>query len=108
MRRSVRSSTAIRVAEDVVPIAEFKAHLSEVVRGLHGRRRPVVITHNGRPAAVMLSPTEFDRLSERARFVTAVDEGLSDLADGHIVSDAELTEELDKRYGKRRAKRAVR
>lgn len=69
MGRRTPRAEAIQVSEDIVPIAEFKAHLSEVVRGLLVRRRPFIVTQNGRPAAVVLSPAEFDRLSYLARFV---------------------------------------
>jgi prevent-host-death family protein len=53
----------INVAEDIVPIGEFKTHASEFIRKMHETGRPMVITQNGRPAAVMLTPdeyTEFD------------------------------------------------
>ena len=91
--------SSIRVAEDIVPIAEFKAHLSEVVRSLPGRRRPVIITQSGKPAAVVLSPAEFDRLSYHARFVDAVQEGLADAAQERVISDDELGALLDERFG---------
>jgi len=99
MRRPRNAAENLRVSEDIVPIAEFKAHLSEVVRGLPARRRPVVITQNGKPAAVVLSPAEFDRLSYRARFVAAVEEGLADVQKGRLLSDKEVQEMLDDRFG---------
>ena len=99
MGRSTRARAAIQISEDIFPIAEFKAHLSELVRGLPARGRPVVVTQNGKPAAVMLSPAEFDRLSYGARFVAAVDEGLLDIKDGRVISNDALDRVLDKRYG---------
>lgn len=99
MSRSTRSPETIHVKDDIVPIAELKAHLSEVVRGLPARRRPVVVTQNGKPAAVILSPAEYDRLSHHARFVAAVEEGLEDIDEGRVLSDAAVGKLLDKRYG---------
>jgi len=99
MRRPVRGADAIHVSEDIVPIATFKAHLSEVVRGLASRRRPFIVTQNGKPAAVVLSPGEFDRISYHARFVGAVSEGLADVEDGRLLSNAELGKILDERFG---------
>jgi prevent-host-death family protein len=99
MRKPAHGAESIQVAEDIVPIATFKAHLSEVVRTLSARRRPVVITQNGKAAAVVLSPAAFDRLAHHARFVEAVHEGLDDVEQGRVVSDAELGRLLDRRYG---------
>lgn len=99
MRKSSHDPVSIHVSEDIVPIAEFKAHLSRLVRELQGRSRPVVVTQNGRPAAVVLSPDEFDRLSYRARFVESVSEGLEDIEAGRVVTDTALARVLDERYG---------
>jgi prevent-host-death family protein len=92
-------SPELQISEDIVPIARFKAHLSEIVRGLRTRRRPVVVTQNGEPAAVVLSPEEFDRLAYHARLVDAVEDGLADASAGRVISDAELERIVDRRYG---------
>jgi prevent-host-death family protein len=91
--------STLQVAEDIVPIGEFKAHLSERIRDLRETRRPMVITQNGRAAAVMLAPEEFDRLTRHARFVEAVQEGLDDVEAGRVVDDDELGRQLDARFG---------
>lgn len=93
----------LRVAEDILPIADFKARASEVVRGLRSHRRPVVITQSGKPAAVLLTPEEFDRLTQRARFLAAIDEGLTDSKAGRVVSDEELGRMLDDEFGEFKA-----
>ncbi len=86
---------ALEVGRDILPIGEFKAHASETVRGLKHRRRPLVITQNGRPAAVLLAPADFDRLTARDRFLAAVEEGLADVKAGRVVSDEDLERDLD-------------
>jgi len=91
----------IQVSEDILPIASFKAHASEVVRSLRARGRPMIITQNGRPAAVLLSPEEFDRLTYRERFRAAVREGLDDAEAGRVVSDRDLDEVVERELGKR-------
>jgi prevent-host-death family protein len=61
-----------------------------VLRQLHERRRPVVITQNGRPTAVLVSPEDFDDLTEERRLVAAVSDGLADVEAGRVVADEEL------------------
>jgi prevent-host-death family protein len=82
-----------RFSEDVLPIGEFKAKAAAVLRKLREHRRPVVLTQNGRPAAVLISPEEFDRLAERERFIAAVEEGLADARAGRVVDDDLLDDE---------------
>lgn len=54
----------LHISEDIIPIGKFKAQASKVIRQLHETDRPVVITQNGVPVAVVLTPEEFDRLVE--------------------------------------------
>ncbi len=89
----------LQIAEDIVPIGEFKAHVSQLIGKVQRSHRPVVITQNGRPAAVLISPADFDRLSEQARFVAKVQAGLGDAAQDRTVTDEELTAELKKEFG---------
>ena len=100
MYGSSNGTKIMRLAEDIVPIAEFKAHLSEVVRDLRDRGRPMVITQNGKPAAVLLSPEDFDQLTYHSRVVASVNEGLKDLESGRVVSHAQVGKVLDERFGK--------
>ncbi len=100
MNRSENGSVPVlQVADDILPIGELKAHLSEKIRELRGRRRPFVVTQNGKAAAVLLAPEEFDRLTNQARFVAAVQEGLDDHEAERVVSHEELGRRLDERFG---------
>ncbi len=81
-----------------MPIAHLKANLSEVIRGLETRPRPVVITLNGKPAAVVMSPREFDRLTSHQRVVDAVDQGLADIEAGRSRDGEAVFDELEAKY----------
>ncbi len=97
MNRSV-SGTVLQVAEDIVPIGELKAHLSERLRHVREGGRPLIVTQNGKAAAVVLSPEEFDRLTYQARFVEAVREGLEQAGAGKLVTHDALGKLLDGRF----------
>ncbi len=89
----------IQVAEDIVPLAKFKAQASQLFRQLHQEQRPLVITQNGKPAAVLMTPQEFDRLREHDRFLEAVREGLADSEAGRLIDDDDLAVELEQEFG---------
>ncbi len=48
----------------VLPLAEIKKRLSEIVDGVEARHDRVVLTRNGRPAAVIISPDELESREE--------------------------------------------
>ena len=47
-----------------LPLSEAKARLSGLVDEVSGRDEEIVITRNGRPAAVLVSADEFDSWKE--------------------------------------------
>ena len=89
---------SIQISEDIFPLGQFKTHASRVLRNLHEKNRPIIITQNGKPAAVLLTPEEFDRLSKQEQFVTAVRDGLQDVKAGNIISDEELSAKLREEF----------
>ena len=90
---------SLRVSEDIVPLGEFKARAATIVKELEERENPLVITQNGRPAFVVMSPREFDRMREKQAFLESVAQGLADIRAGRIVGDEELLERLDAEFG---------
>jgi len=97
--RSVRGSV------DVVPIGQFKARTTYWLERLGGTKRPMVITQKGRPAGVLMSPSEFDRLQDRERFLEDVAAGLADANAGRTVTTAELRKSLGIERARRRSSR---
>ena len=81
----------LRVSDGVIPLGEFKSHAASYLKDLDG---PVVITQNGRPAGVRLSPIEYDRLCEQQRFLESIAAGVVDAQTGRIMDEVTLQEHL--------------
>jgi prevent-host-death family protein len=85
-------------AANILPLAAFKAHASEIINGMKADNRPIVITQNGSAAAVLLPPEEYDALVERAEFLRAVERGLEDSKAGRLIDHDDLAAEMASRY----------
>ncbi len=85
----------IHISEDIVSLSDFKNHASKILHQVRTFHRPVIITQNGKPAGVIISPAEFDALSEKNRFMKAINSGLTDVEQGHVLTDKELDKALD-------------
>jgi len=49
---------------ETLSLAEIKAHLSEIVDRVEHQHERIVLTRNGRPAAVLLSPEDLEALED--------------------------------------------
>ena len=89
----------IIISEDVVPVGQFKAEMASWLKRVSKHHRQIMITQNGKPAGVLISPDDYDRIQETERFLRSVARGLADAEEGRTMS----TKELRKRLAQRRA-----
>lgn len=79
-----------------LPLAEVKNRLSEVVNTLVASHERVVVTRNGRPAAVLISPDDLESLEETLEvladqeLVRQLVDSRADIAAGRVHTAAEL------------------
>ena len=84
-----------------LPLAEIKAHLSEIIDEVEQQHERVILTRNGRPAAVILSLDELEGMEETMDILSDPDalrqikESEEAIARGEYVT----LEELRKQYG---------
>ena len=75
------------VTMSLLPLAEVKAHLSEVVQRVSTQHERVTITVHGRPAAVLISVDDLESLEETIA----------------VLSDADLMQQLRESEAERAA-----
>lgn len=82
------------ISEDIIPLDQFKTKATQFLKSINDTNRSIVITQNGKPSAVVLSPSEFDRLRYQSRFINAIQAGLADVEAGRVVDDDMLDQIL--------------
>jgi antitoxin YefM len=87
----------ISISNDIVPIAEFKAGISKWFKSIQKAGHPLIITQNGKPAGVLLSPGDYDELVYKKAFLDSVSRGISDAESGNVYSTKELKAALSER-----------
>ena len=87
----------INIANDIVPLADFKVQISKYLNNIKSTGRPMVITQNGKPAGVILSPDDYDELIYQKSLIESIHRGLSDIKKGDVFTTEELKAELEKK-----------
>ncbi len=86
----------ILVANDIIPVGQFKSGLAKYLKEIQNKRNSLIITQNGKPAGVLISPSEFDDLRQTKLFIDTISRGLSDSERGEVLSTSQLRSELQK------------
>lgn len=85
---------------EALPLSSVKAHLSELVDRVEGQHDRVVVTRNGRPAAVLISHEDLEGLEETLAALTDPDlmkqirDSEAAVAAGDVVSLDELRKRI--------------
>jgi antitoxin YefM len=89
---------------ETLPLSSVKAHLSEIVDRVEGQHDRVVVTRNGTPAAVLVSPEDLESLEETLAIMSdpalmaQIDESRQAIADGELGTTlADLRAEHERR-----------
>ena len=84
------------VMSETLPLAEIKAHLSEIVDRVESEHERITLTRRGRPAAVLISPQDLEALEDSLELLAdprarrAIERGRKEIAAGKGVRIDEL------------------
>jgi antitoxin YefM len=87
-----------RPSVDVRPVTEFRAHTSAVLEQVHATKRPVVLTQNGRSAAVLLDVEVYESLMEEVAVARDIRTAETQLDAGMGIPHADVEKRLRERY----------
>jgi antitoxin YefM len=88
--------TIILVMQETLPLAEIKAHLSEIVDRVEHEHDRVVLTRNGRAAAIIMSTEDLEALEDTLELLSdaaalkEIERARQDIARGRVVTAEKL------------------
>ncbi len=78
--------TRLILDEDVKPLSEFRANVTTCISQVRRTKRPVVITHHGKSAAVLLGVSEYEGLMQKMEVLEDIRVAETQLSHGKGVS----------------------
>jgi prevent-host-death family protein len=85
------------ITKDIQPMTTFRNHSADIMRHLKETKRPVILTVNGKAAAVVQDAEAYQRLLDLAAKADAAEgirQGLEDMQAGRSRPAAEVFEEF--------------
>ncbi len=88
----------IMFAEDVHPVSEFRSKAAGFITQVHNTKRPLVITQNGKSAAVLLDVATYDSMVEKLELLQDVDAGSKQIEAGKGITHSEAHNIVRSKY----------
>jgi prevent-host-death family protein len=92
----------IDITKDIQPLTTFRNNSVKFMKRLKKTRRPIILTVNGKPEAVVQSAAEYQRLLDIAAAADVnegIRQGFEDLHEGRTRPMNEVFEEMRRKYG---------
>jgi prevent-host-death family protein len=92
----------IDITKDIQPLTTFRNNSVKFMKRLKKTRRPIILTVNGKPEAVVQSAAEYQRLLDLAAQADPEEglrQGLEDIAKGRTRPAREVFAKLREEYG---------
>jgi prevent-host-death family protein len=93
---------AMDITKDIQPMTTFRNHSAEIMQHLKETKRPVILTVNGKAAAVVQDAEAYQHLLDLVAEASAAEgirQGLEDIRNGHSRPAGEAFDEIRAEYG---------
>ena len=87
---------SLSISEDIKSVSELKKKTNEIFRQMHHTGRPIIVTVNGRPDAVLLGVDVFEKKLKSLNLGTLLAEAEIDIREGRTRGARDFLKEFQK------------
>ena len=80
----------MNISEDIKPITYLKSRAADLLKQINQTHRPVVITQNGEPKAILQDPESYENMRNAIGILKLISQGEKDIKDGRSKSQEEV------------------
>ena len=80
----------MNISRDIKPVTYLKSRASSLLKQINETHRPVVITQNGEPRAVLQDPESYENMRNAIGLLKLISLGEEDVKDGKSKSQEEV------------------
>ena len=92
---------AMNITSDIKPVSYLKSHAAEILKQINDTHRPMVITQNGEPKAVLQDPESYDNMRKAITLLKLISEGEENIKHGQVKPQEKVFENIEKVLAKR-------
>ncbi len=85
----------MNLSEDIRPITYLKSRAADLLKQINETHRPVVITQNGEPKAVLQDPESYENMRNAIGILKLISQGEEDIKNGKSKSQEEVFANID-------------
>lgn len=85
----------MNITTDIKPITYLKAKAADLLKHINETRRPVIITQNGEPRAVLQDPESYENMRNAIGLLKLISQGEGDIRAGRVKSQEDVFKDME-------------
>lgn len=90
----------MNIVKDIKPVTYLKSRAADLLIQINETRRPVIITQNGEPRAVLQDPESYETMRNAIGILKLISQGEADVRKGRSKPQETLFAEIEGSLGK--------
>jgi len=86
----------MNIINDIKPVTYLKARAADLLAQINETHRPVIITQNGEPRAVLQDPESYEKMRNAIGLLKLISQGESDVRNGNVKSQEDVFDDIEK------------
>ncbi len=95
-----KSEKSMNISTDIKPISYLKSRSADLLKQVNETHRPVIITQNGEPKAVLQDPESYENMRNALGILKLVAQGEEDLKKQRVKAQEDVFSRLDEKLNK--------
>ncbi len=86
----------MKISTDIKPVSTLKSKAADMLRQVNETHRPIIITQNGEPRAVLQDPESYENMRNAIGILKLISQGEEDVLSGKMKTQNEVFSDLEK------------
>jgi prevent-host-death family protein len=86
----------MNITNDIKSISYLKSRAADLLSQINETHRPIIITQNGEPRAVLQDPESYENMRNAIGLLKLISEGESDVRNGRVKPHDEVFKDIEK------------
>lgn len=85
----------MNISTDIKPVTYLKANAADLLKQINETHRPVIITQNGEPRAVLQDPESYENMRNAIGLLKLISQGEEDIRHGRAKSQEDMFKDIE-------------
>jgi len=85
----------MNISKDIKPVTYLKTNAADLLKQINETHRPVIITQNGEPRAVLQDPQSYENMRNAIGLLKLISQGEEDIRNRRVIAQEDVFKNLE-------------